>query len=82
MAVYGRAHTWDPALSANSNLNGCRSAYPRNLPIPQNTPFLLSMAVYGRAHESYGRARRHPCMTPSDVLHPALHRLPTHYAHG
>eukprot|EP00959_Pyramimonas_sp_CCMP1952_P109082 2281397-Pyramimonas_sp.AAC.1 len=27
-------------------------------------PFLLPMAVYGYVHVSYGRARRHPCMTP------------------
>eukprot|EP00959_Pyramimonas_sp_CCMP1952_P130978 2738620-Pyramimonas_sp.AAC.1 len=38
--------------------------------IPENTSKQLilgpttPMAVYGRAHESYGHARRHLCMTP------------------
>eukprot|EP00959_Pyramimonas_sp_CCMP1952_P274020 5727898-Pyramimonas_sp.AAC.1 len=41
--------------------NGCRSTYPRN---PPNPSLSAPMAVYGRAHESYGRARRHPYMTP------------------
>eukprot|EP00959_Pyramimonas_sp_CCMP1952_P110330 2308172-Pyramimonas_sp.AAC.1 len=65
MAAYGCV--W-PCASDTPNpkrLTYGRVHTPEIPALPVNPfQFLLTMAVYGRAHESYGRVRHHPCMTP------------------
>eukprot|EP00959_Pyramimonas_sp_CCMP1952_P192102 4016709-Pyramimonas_sp.AAC.1 len=53
--TYGCAHTWDPAYSTNPpnfQSQWLQEHIPAN---SQNFHFLLSMAVYGCTHVSYGR---------------------------